>query len=92
MIYGKSKSLPGADGQLHVINVRVLVHLWVQREQRPGPGDVDVVPVRHLDDSETGAGGRYVDGPSAFRELRNTDNGRLVQLVYLYINIFIFFF
>lgn len=62
--------LPGADGQLQVVGVGIFVNLWIQREQRPFSGHVDVVLVRHFDNGETGARGRYVYRASAFRKLR----------------------
>lgn len=57
-----------------MVGVRVLVHLRVEREQRPRAGDVDVVSVRHLDHGEPSAGGGDVHGAGAFRELRKDKN------------------
>lgn len=68
--------LPGTDGQLQVVRVRILVYLRVEREQRPSAGDVHVVSVRHFDDGESGAGGSDVHGASTFRELNKKQKKR----------------
>lgn len=63
----RSSNIPGTNGQQQVVGVRAFGHARVEREQRPSTGNVHVISVRHLYDGESGAGGRYVHDPGAFR-------------------------